>query len=146
MDLHLNPYSLFGFVLISAILYTRTSESGDPPKLIVISFDGFRPDYVKPDLTPTLYKLAQEGVFSKHMKSEFGTKTFPNHMSIATGMYEESHGIIQNHVSLKKKTALHCVLFCFYLFRCLIQYLTHRSVGKILKPDGGTMVTHYQYG
>ena len=110
MDLHLNPYNLFAFVLISAILYTRTSESSDPPKLIVISFDGFRPDYVKPDLTPTLYKLAQEGVFSKHMKSVFGTKTFPNHMSIATGMYEESHGIIHNHVRPRGKKSLNGII------------------------------------
>ena len=29
--------------------------------------------------------------------NQFVTKTFPNHWSIATGLYEESHGIVSNH-------------------------------------------------
>lgn len=66
------------------------------PRLILISFDGFRPDYVDPSNTPNLYALKNEGVFSKRMKSAFTTKTYPNHMSITTGLYEESHGVVHN--------------------------------------------------
>lgn len=66
------------------------------PKLILISFDGFRPDYVDPSNTPNLYALKKDGVFSKRMKSTFTTKTYPNHMSITTGLYEESHGVVHN--------------------------------------------------
>jgi predicted AlkP superfamily pyrophosphatase or phosphodiesterase len=32
------------------------------------------------------------------MKSSFVTKTYPNHQSIATGYYEEIHGIINNQM------------------------------------------------
>lgn len=32
------------------------------------------------------------------MKSTFATKTYPNHQSIATGYYEETHGIVNNHM------------------------------------------------
>jgi predicted AlkP superfamily pyrophosphatase or phosphodiesterase len=32
------------------------------PLLIVISFDGFRNDYINSSLTPNLYKLAENGV------------------------------------------------------------------------------------
>ena len=30
------------------------------------------------------------------MENQFQTKTFPNHWSIVTGLYEESHGVIAN--------------------------------------------------
>jgi len=32
------------------------------------------------------------------MKSTFVTKTYPNHQSIATGYYQETHGIINNQM------------------------------------------------
>jgi len=66
------------------------------PKLLLISFDGFRSDYVDKNLTPSLYKLSKEGVTGGHMKSLFITKTFPNHFSIVTGFYEDIHGIVHN--------------------------------------------------
>lgn len=71
-------------------------RAGFVPKLILISFDGFRPDYIDPANTPNLYALRTDGVFSKRMKSAFTTKTYPNHMSITTGLYEESHGVVHN--------------------------------------------------
>lgn len=72
------------------------SHSNSVPKLILMSFDGFRPDYVDASNTPNLFALKSDGVFSKRMKSAFTTKTYPNHMSIATGLYEESHGVVHN--------------------------------------------------
>jgi len=66
------------------------------PKLFLISFDGFRGDYIDKDLTPTLFKLSKNGVTGGHMKSLFITKTFPNHLSIVTGLYEETHGVVHN--------------------------------------------------
>lgn len=68
------------------------------PLLIVISFDGFRHDYLTKASTPNLHRLIETGVVGKWMKSAFITKTFPNHYSIATGLYEESHGIIGNEM------------------------------------------------
>jgi ectonucleotide pyrophosphatase/phosphodiesterase family protein 5 len=32
------------------------------------------------------------------MKPVFGTKTYPNHMSIATGLFQETHGIVHNNM------------------------------------------------
>eukprot|EP00795_Rhopilema_esculentum_P004153 gene4153-20335_t len=39
---------------------------------------------------------ASEGVQAEYMTSQFPTKTFPNHYTIATGLYPESHGIVSN--------------------------------------------------
>jgi len=55
------------------------------PVLIVISFDGFRFDYFERTDTPNLDNLRSKGSSVLYMKNQFVTKTFPNHMSIATG-------------------------------------------------------------
>ncbi|KAH9511635.1 hypothetical protein DERF_010083 [Dermatophagoides farinae] len=64
-------------------------------KLVVFSFDGFRPDYIDIERTPNLYAVAKNGVQGE-MRSTFVTKTYPNHQSIVTGLYEPYHGIINN--------------------------------------------------
>ncbi|XP_053200833.1 ectonucleotide pyrophosphatase/phosphodiesterase family member 5-like [Panonychus citri] len=87
------------FVIVLSIFLTGSyfGDQDEPPKLIVISFDGFRADYVSPTLTPTLWSLKQTGVTGR-MFPQFISKTFPNHFSIATGLYEESHGIVANNM------------------------------------------------
>ncbi|XP_028393102.1 ectonucleotide pyrophosphatase/phosphodiesterase family member 5-like [Dendronephthya gigantea] len=65
------------------------------PTLILISFDGFRWDYLRKVPTHTLSWLAKYGVNSS-VVNNFVTRTFPNHYSIVTGQYEENHGIINN--------------------------------------------------
>ena len=42
-------------------------------------------------------KFIKKGVRAKGMIPVFVSKTFPNHYSIATGMYAENHGLIGNH-------------------------------------------------
>lgn len=64
-------------------------------RLLVISLDGFRYDYLDRDV-PNLKDFASDGVRGKSMTSAYITKTFPNHISIITGLYEESHGIVAN--------------------------------------------------
>ncbi|GFW51106.1 hypothetical protein TNCV_3593881 [Trichonephila clavipes] len=68
----------------------------DIPPLLLVSLDGFRPDYLKRGLSPTLARLSQCGVRAPYMMSVFPTKTFPNHFSQVTGLYPPSHGIIDN--------------------------------------------------
>lgn len=67
-------------------------------KLIVISMDGFRHDFLDIYKAPTLKRLASQGVHAKSLTSSYITKTFPNHHSIATGLHEESHGIVANRM------------------------------------------------
>ncbi|XP_044108026.1 bis(5'-adenosyl)-triphosphatase ENPP4 isoform X2 [Neovison vison] len=67
-----------------------------PSKLLLVSFDGFRADYLQNYEFPHLQNFIKEGVLVEHVKNVFITKTFPNHYSIVTGLYEESHGIVAN--------------------------------------------------
>ncbi len=41
-------------------------------------------------------RLRPNGVEAEHVKNAFMTVTFPNHYTIVTGHYEESHGVISN--------------------------------------------------
>ncbi|EHB10895.1 Ectonucleotide pyrophosphatase/phosphodiesterase family member 4 [Heterocephalus glaber] len=67
-----------------------------PPRLLLVSFDGFRADYLQNYEFPHLQNFIKEGVLVEHVKNVFITKTFPNHYSIVTGLYGESHGIVAN--------------------------------------------------
>lgn len=71
-------------------------EHRDKPYLILISLDGFRWDYQDLYDTPALDRIAANGVRAERMIPVFPTLTFPNHYSIATGLYPANHGLIGN--------------------------------------------------
>ena len=66
------------------------------PTVILISIDGFRADYLDKYPAPTLSLLARQGVRAKWMTPAFPTLTFPNHYTIATGLYPDNNGIVGN--------------------------------------------------
>lgn len=65
------------------------------PLVILISVDGFRPDYLERGLTPTLSRLAAEGATGP-MRPSFPSVTFPNHYTLVTGLHPDHHGIVGN--------------------------------------------------
>ncbi|KAI8970385.1 alkaline-phosphatase-like protein [Mycotypha africana] len=64
--------------------------------VILISLDGFRPDYMERNITPHMNQLASDGIMAKYMHPVFPPSTFPNHWTLVTGLYPESHGIVAN--------------------------------------------------
>ncbi|KAA0186098.1 hypothetical protein HAZT_HAZT010310 [Hyalella azteca] len=64
--------------------------------LILVSTDGFRADFLKRGLTPTISKLSKRGVHAPYVKPSYPSITFPNHYTIATGLLPPAHGIIAN--------------------------------------------------
>jgi predicted AlkP superfamily pyrophosphatase or phosphodiesterase len=68
-----------------------------PPITILISLDGFRPDYLDRGETPTLTRLANEGVRAS-MRPSFPSVTFPNHYTLVTGLRPGRHGVINNRM------------------------------------------------
>jgi len=81
-------------ILTSPLLSQEHAESGN--YVILISFDGFRWDYPERSITPNMQTIRERGVSAVGLKPVFPTKTFPNHISIVTGLYPENHGIILN--------------------------------------------------
>jgi predicted AlkP superfamily pyrophosphatase or phosphodiesterase len=68
------------------------------PTVILVSLDGFRSDYLEKYNPPNLNLLAREGVRARWMTPSFPSKTFPNHYAIATGLYPQNNGIVENNI------------------------------------------------
>ena len=83
------------FIIIS-LLFTLIYSADTEEYVLLISMDGFRYDYLNKANTPNFDKLLKNGVTSRALIPVFTSKTFPNHYSIATGMYAENHGLIAN--------------------------------------------------
>lgn len=66
------------------------------PTTILISLDGFRADFLDRGLTPGLNSLIENGVSPQYMLPSFPSVTFPNHFTLVTGLYPESHGVVGN--------------------------------------------------
>jgi len=66
------------------------------PTTILVSLDGFRADFLDRGLTPALNSLVANGVSPQYMNPSFPSVTFPNHFTLVTGLYPESHGIVGN--------------------------------------------------
>jgi predicted AlkP superfamily pyrophosphatase or phosphodiesterase len=65
------------------------------PVTILVSIDGFRPDYLDRGVTPNLNALAASGI-SASMRPSYPSKTFPNHWTIVTGLRPDRTGIVAN--------------------------------------------------
>jgi alkaline phosphatase D len=65
--------------------------------VVLVSLDGFRWDYAKRDNTTHLLALGKRGVWAPNgMAPSYPSITFPNHITIVTGLYPEHHGIVAN--------------------------------------------------
>ncbi len=76
--------------------------AGDNPYVIMISFDGFRYDYPEKVNSPNLDYIRDNGIKAESLIPVFPSLTFPNHYSIATGCYSETHKITGNNFYSKE--------------------------------------------
>ena len=89
------------FTLMIATVMIGCSAKDQPPtlnKVLLISIDGFRHDYHQMYDIPHLDEMAKKGVQADYLIPVFPTKTFPNHYSIATGLYTENTGLVSNNM------------------------------------------------
>lgn len=87
------------FLLLS--FATATGQSNDAaqmgkPYVILVSCDGYRYDYTARFHPPHISSFIEHGVQAASMIPSFPSKTFPNHYTIATGLYPEHHGLVDN--------------------------------------------------
>lgn len=90
---------LFSF-LTAVLLHSSAAlaqNSVNDRYVVVLSMDGFRYDYDDRTETPTLDSIASVGVKVEHWIPAFPSLTFPNHYSMATGLYPDHHGIVHNN-------------------------------------------------
>ncbi len=80
----------------NSIANTNSKTAQKKPYVILVSLDGFRWDYVEKYHPPNLSSFIKNGVKAESLIPSFPTSTFPNHYTIATGLYPDKHGIIGN--------------------------------------------------
>lgn len=117
-------------VVVVVLVTLVPGRRGSPPHcLVVVSLDGFRYDYLK-HLPPdsALQRLAAEGVHVNRLRPVFPSKTFPNHYTLVTGVFPETHG---------------CVLADSGLLPALSHVQNRRE--PFLRPNGFNMVYNGKY-
>lgn len=77
---------------------SAAQTSNQPRHVVVVVWDGMRPDFVSEQNTPTLWKLAHEGVTFRNHHSVYPSATNVNGTALITGVYPGRNGIIANHV------------------------------------------------
>jgi arylsulfatase A-like enzyme len=82
--------------LLPAAILSETEPATSDRHVVVIVWDGMRPDFVTERYTPTLWKLAQEGVTFPQHHSVYPTATNVNGAAIATGVYPNRNSLLAN--------------------------------------------------
>ena len=79
------------FLVVSRIMAVAAAEH-----VVLVVWDGMRPDFVTPQYCPTLYGLATNGVFFRHHHPAFISSTEVNGAALATGANPGRNGILAN--------------------------------------------------
>src|SRR5438067_13205383 len=65
--------------------------------VVVVVWDGMRPDFISEQYTPTLWKLAQSGVTFRRHHSVYPSATIVKGGALMTGIDPNHSGILANH-------------------------------------------------
>jgi arylsulfatase A-like enzyme len=81
---------------LPASVRCETKPAASDRHVVVVVWDGMRPDFVTERAAPTLWKLSREGVTFRHHHSVYPTMTYVNGAAIATGVYPNRSGLVGN--------------------------------------------------
>jgi len=84
-----------GLVLATAVC-PAVFAAGQAKYFVLVVWDGMRPDFVSPELTPALHALREEGVWFANHHSVFPTSTEVNGTVLATGVFPQRSGVLAN--------------------------------------------------
>src|SRR5262245_43003290 len=93
-NMKMSPLLLFFAVLTTSV--ESAENRGQAKHVVVVVWDGMRPDFITPQYKPTLYDLAIKGTFFKNHHSAYITSTEVNGTALATGMRPDHSGIMAN--------------------------------------------------
>ena len=85
------------FVVVSVLLLiSPLAFAAKEQTVVMISIDGLRWDYIEKHGAPNLKAMGEQGVRAQKMQPVYPSKTFPNHISVITGLLPVNHGIVDN--------------------------------------------------
>lgn len=74
----------------------RADAQSPRATVVMVSLDGLHPADLDATELPALGRMTREGVRARRMRPVFPTNTFPNHVTLVTGVSPERHGIVNN--------------------------------------------------
>jgi arylsulfatase A-like enzyme len=89
-------------ILATALLFVSTAaspaigEQGKAGHIVMVVWDGMRPDFINNRNTPTLASLARSGVFFRNNRAAYPSSTNVNGAVLATGLEPGHNGVIAN--------------------------------------------------
>ena len=84
-------------LLAGAALNLTVAAAGTASHVVVVVFDGMRPDFITPQYAPNLYSLATNGVFFRRHHPVYISTTIVNGTALATGTHPGHSGILANN-------------------------------------------------
>jgi len=81
---------------LPATVLCETKPAPNDRHVVVLVWDGMRPDFVTERYTPNLWKLAHDGVTFQRHHSVYPTATNVNGAAIATGVYPNRNSLLAN--------------------------------------------------
>lgn len=87
---------LLRFIVVTVLLCLNSFMAHAKNPVVLISIDGFSNQFMSKYRPVNMTQLANNGVRAEALLPVFPSKTFPNHLSIVTGMYPQHHGIVHN--------------------------------------------------
>src|SRR5690606_16122892 len=93
------PLRLLSALLLPALLLLAVAACAEPPApappaVLLISLDGTRPADVAE--LPLFRRIAAQGAAADGLEPVFPSNTFPNHVTLVTGVEPDRHGIVNN--------------------------------------------------
>ena len=78
----------------AASLWVATSAA---QTVVLVSIDGFRWDYLDWPESSRMKQIAAQGTRVVKLRTVYPSKTFPGHLSLATGLRPTGHGVVDNY-------------------------------------------------
>ena len=84
-------------VIVFSWALSVSAASNATRQVVLVVWDGMRPDFVSEQHTPVLWKLARDGAIFHNHHAVYPSATEVNGVALATGVYPDRNGIIANY-------------------------------------------------
>ena len=92
------------FIIALGLAALLLGAASTAQTLVLVSIDGFRWDYLDWPQATNMRSIAAEGSRVTKLRTVYPSKTFPGHLSIATGLHPTQHGVIDNYFCRSDRT------------------------------------------
>jgi arylsulfatase A-like enzyme len=91
------PMSILVLVFSLGLISLAADIPRSDRHIVVVVWDGMRPDFVSEETTPTLWKLSREGVTFRNHHAVYPSATQVNGTALITGVYPGRSSVIANY-------------------------------------------------